>query len=89
MCALRAQAIDAAQGQPGREGRKWHHLCQLEEELSQLARSTDQVVEVLHFVGDEDSPRRVLCPWRVHTPSALCQHLAGRCSSDGRPLREM
>ena len=36
-----------------------------------------------------DSPRRVLCPWRVHTPSALCQHLAGRCSSDGRPLREM
>jgi hypothetical protein len=33
LCALRAQAIDAAQGQPGREGRRWHPLCQLEEEL--------------------------------------------------------
>jgi len=24
------------------------------------------VVEVLHFMGGEDSPRRVLCPWRAH-----------------------
>ena len=23
-------------------------------------------VEVLHFMGGEDSPRRVLCPWRAH-----------------------
>ena len=37
----------AAQGQPGREGRKWHHLCQPEEELGHVARSTDQVVEVI------------------------------------------
>jgi hypothetical protein len=38
LCALPAQAIDAAQGQPGREGRRWHHLCQLEEELGQITR---------------------------------------------------
>ena len=79
---MRAQAICAAQGQPGREGRRWQHLCQLEEELSQLARSTDQVVEVFHFVGDEDSPRRVLCPWRVHpaasTLPAVARATAGR-----------
>ena len=49
-----------------------------------MARSTDQVVEVIPLMDGEDSPRRVLCPWRV-----ACQHLAGRCSSDGRPLREM
>jgi hypothetical protein len=24
------------------------------------------VVEVLHFMGGEDSPRRVLCPWLAH-----------------------
>ena len=24
------------------------------------------MVEVLHFMGGEDSPRRVLCPWRAH-----------------------
>ena len=27
LCAMRAQAVDAAQGQPGREGRRWHHFC--------------------------------------------------------------
>ena len=25
-----------------------------------------KVVEVLHFMGGEDSPLRVLCPWRAH-----------------------
>ena len=34
--------------------------------LDQVARSIDQVAEVFHFVEGEDSPRRVLCPWRVH-----------------------
>ena len=82
LCGLRAQANDAAQGQPGREGRRCHHLCQLEEELGPLARSTDQVVEVFHFVGDENSPRRVLSPWRVHpaasTLPAVARATAGR-----------
>ena len=31
-----------------------------------MYRTGDQVVEVLHFMGGEDSPRRVLCPWRAH-----------------------
>ena len=31
-----------------------------------MSRTVDQVVEVLHFMGGEDSPRRVLCPWRAH-----------------------
>ena len=30
-----------------------------------MARSTDQVVEVIPLMDGEDSPRRVLCPWRV------------------------
>ena len=34
--------------------------------LDAVARTGDQVVEVLHFMGGEDSPRRVLCPWRAH-----------------------
>ena len=66
LCALSAQAIHAAQGQPGRERRGWYPLGQLEEELDAVARTGDQVVEVLHFMGGEDSPRRVLCPWRAH-----------------------
>ena len=66
LCALSAQAIHAAQGQPGRERRGWYPLGQLEEELDPLSRTGDQVVEVLHFMGGEDSPRRVLCPWRAH-----------------------
>ena len=55
-----------------------------------MARSTDQVVEVIPgLMYGEDSPRRVLCPWRVHPPASTFP--AGRCSSDGggRPLREM
>ena len=55
---------------------------QLEEELGQLSRPTDQLVEVFHFVGDEDSPPRVLCPWRVHpaasTLPAVARATAGR-----------
>ena len=66
LCALSAQAIHAAQGQPGRERRGWYPLGQLEEELDPVARTGDQVVEVLHFMGGKDSPRRVLCPWLAH-----------------------
>ena len=66
LCALSAQAIHAAQGQPGRERRGWYPLGQLEKELDLVARTGDQVVEVLHVMGGEDSPRRVLCPWRAH-----------------------
>jgi len=66
LCALSALAIHAAQGQPGRERRGWYPLGQLEEELDAVARTGNQVVEVLHVMGGEDSPRRVLCPWRAH-----------------------
>ena len=82
LCALRAQAIDAAQGQPGREGRRWHHLCQLDEKLGHVSRSNNQVVEVIPLMDGEDSPRRVLCPWRVHPPAstfpAVARATAGR-----------
>ena len=44
----------------------WAVLGQLEEELDTVARTGDQVDEVLHFMGGEDSPRRVLCPWRAN-----------------------
>ena len=78
LCALRAQAIGAAQCQPGREIRKWHHLCQLEEEHGQLARSTDQVVEVIPLMDGEDRPRRVLCPWRHTLLPSPCRPLLER-----------
>ena len=67
MCALRAQAIYVLKAKSGREGRGWCQLRQLEEELCQLVRPTDQVVEVFHLMGGEDSRRRMLCPWRAHT----------------------
>ena len=53
--------------------------------LYPAARTVNQQVEVLHFMGGENSPRRVLCPWRVHRLAwpAPCR---GRCSSDGRVL---
>ena len=39
-----------------RERRGWYPLGQLEEELDAvLARTGDQVVEVLHFMGGEDT----------------------------------
>ncbi len=51
-------------------------LGTLEEELDPVARTGDQVVEVLHFMGGEDSPRRVLCPWRAHRlASTSCRPL--------------
>ena len=47
-----------------------------------MARSTDQVVEVIHLMDGEDSPRRMLCPWRVHPPAstlpAVARATAGR-----------
>ena len=51
LCALSAQAIHAAQGQLGREGRGWYPRTQLEEELDPAARSRYQVVEMMHFMG--------------------------------------
>ena len=47
-----------------------------------MARSMDQVVEVLPLIDGEYSPRRVLCPWRVHPPAstlpAVARATAGR-----------
>jgi hypothetical protein len=51
VCALPAQAMHAAQGQPGREGRGWCEHRQLEEEIDPPARSVHQVVGVFHLVG--------------------------------------
>jgi len=66
----------------GREGRGWCQLRQLEEELCQFVRPTDQVVEVFHLMGGEDSRRRMLCPWRAHplasTLPAVARATAGR-----------
>ena len=66
----------------GREGRGWCQLRQLEEKLYQTARSTNQVAEVFHILGDEDSRRRMLCPWRAHplasTLPAVARATAGR-----------
>ena len=42
LCALSAQAIHAAQGQLGREGRGWYPRTQLEEELDPAARTRYQ-----------------------------------------------
>ena len=54
----------------------------MEEKIDQVARPVDQVVEVIHFVEGEDSPRRVLCPWRAHplasTLPAVARATAGR-----------
>jgi len=42
----------------------------------------DQVVEVIPLMDGEDSPRRVLCPWRAHPPAstfpAVARATAGR-----------
>ena len=66
----------------GREGRGWCQLRQLEEELCQRARSTNQVAEVFHLIDGEDSRRRMLCPWRAHplasTLPAVARATAGR-----------
>ena len=43
---------------------------QMEKELNHVPRrEIDRSVEVLHFVGGEDSSRRVLCLWPL-APSA-------------------
>jgi hypothetical protein len=34
------------------------------------------VVEVVHLMYGEDSPRRVLCPWRVHPPASTLPAVA-------------
>ena len=82
LCALRAQATSQLKAKSGREGRRRHHFCQLEEKLSQFVRPTDQVVEVFHLIDGEDSRRRVLCPWRAHplasTLPAVARATAGR-----------
>ena len=65
-------------------GRNWRTLAgwAMEEELGQVGRSSDQVVEVIPLIDGEDSPRRVLCPWRVHLPAstlpAVARATAGR-----------
>ena len=47
-----------------------------------MARSMDQMVEVIPLIDGEDSPRRVLCPWRAHpaasTLPAVALATAGR-----------
>ena len=82
LCALRAQAISLLKAKSGREGRGWCQLRQLEEELCQFVRPTDQVVEVLHLIDGEDSRRRLLCLWRAHplasTLPAVARATAGR-----------
>ena len=71
----------------GREGRRWHPLRQLERELGQVPRSMDQVVEVIPLRDGEDSPRRVLCPWRAHplasTLPAVARATAGKMLAGG------
>ena len=61
-----------------------------------MARSTDQVVEVIPLIDGEDSPRRVLCPWRVHPPAstlpAVARATAGKvlargCARQGQSTR--
>jgi hypothetical protein len=48
LCALSAQAIHAAQGQPGREGRGYYPLGQLEEELDPAARTINHQPQQVH-----------------------------------------
>ena len=47
-----------------------------------MARSNNQVVEVIPLMDGEDSPRRVRCPWRVHSLAsslpAVARATAGR-----------
>ena len=47
---------------------------QMEKELNHVPRrEIDRSVEVLHFVGGEDSSRRVLCLWRPQHRGAPVQ----------------
>jgi len=55
---------------------------QMEKELNHVPRrEIDRSVEVLHFVGGEDSSRRVLCLWRPQQQSTV-EH---RCSASTLP----
>ena len=65
---------------------------QMEKELNHVPRrEIDRSVEVLHFVGGEDSSRRVLCLWRPQHRGAPVQrkHPSGRRSSDGRAVLDV
>ena len=67
---------------------------QMEKELNHVPRrEIDRSVEVLHFVGGEDSSRRLLCLWRPQhrgTPVAVQRkHHFGRRSSDGRAVLDV
>lgn len=55
---------------------------QMEKELNHVPRrEIDRSVEVLHFVGGEDSSRRVLCLWRPQPapPPVQRKHALPRC----------
>ena len=82
--------------------RGWYPLGQLEEELDAVARTGDQMVEVLHFMGGEDSPRRLGSLGRLtqrplkhshlkkHTAVARAtagKVLASRCARQGQSTR--
>ena len=75
-CERLRSFIHAAPGQPGREGRGWYPLWQLEEELDPATRRRYQVVEVLHFMCGEIIPRRASVPGgRVSTRSWCLRYL--------------
>ena len=82
VCLAGAGLSPLLKAKSGREGRGWCQLQQLEEELCQTARPTNQVAEVFHLIDGEDSRRRVLCPWRAHplasTLPAVARATAGR-----------
>ena len=69
---------------------------QMEKELNHVPRrEIDRSVEVLHFVGGEDSSRRVLCLWRrpscpaPWSTGAAQACPSGRRSSDGRAVLDV
>jgi hypothetical protein len=53
-----------------------------------VARSTDQVVEVIPLMDGEDSPRRVLCPWRVLPPVRMNIRAANRNAVRSQSVRD-
>jgi hypothetical protein len=56
--------------------------------IDAVARTGDQVVEVLHFMGGERIARGG-CSVPVGRTGWPAPSLAGRCSSDGRVLLEV
>ena len=83
LCALRAQAISVLKAKSGREGRGWCQLRQLEEELDQASRSTNQVAEVFQMivVGGGEFVARELAA-REHHPAAETTAAPSRTRSD-------